>query len=210
MSVDSLVNALLALPPWLVLALVFLLPALEASAFVGLLVPGEIAIVVGGVVAHGGSLPLWAVAAAGTLGAVVGDQVGYTVGARYGDRLLARVPARVRRTGELNRALTLVRRRGAVAVVVGRWTAAFRALVPGIVGMLHVPRTTFTVANVTGAAVWATVVAVLGYAAGASYRTLERRLGLGSEILLAFVLLALAGWVLHAWRASRRRGHVSS
>ena len=57
----ALMDAIVGLPPWLVLALVFGLPALEASLLVGLAVPGEIAVLVGGVVAHSGGLPLWAV-----------------------------------------------------------------------------------------------------------------------------------------------------
>jgi membrane-associated protein len=40
--VNSLVDAIVGLPPWLVLVLVFALPAVEASAFVGLVVPGEV------------------------------------------------------------------------------------------------------------------------------------------------------------------------
>lgn len=54
---SALVDWMLELPPWLVPAAAVVLPALEASAFLGLLVPGEAALIVGGVVANGGSLP---------------------------------------------------------------------------------------------------------------------------------------------------------
>ncbi|MBM0225233.1 DedA family protein, partial [Micromonospora sp. ATA51] len=70
---DRVLNLLVALPPALVLALVFLLPALEASTFLGLLVPGEVAVLVGGVLAHEGRLPLWAVVVAALVGAALGD-----------------------------------------------------------------------------------------------------------------------------------------
>lgn len=203
---SALVDAIVALPPWLVLALVFALPALEASVFVGLVVPGEIAVLVGGVVAHGGGLPLWTVIIAAVAGAVVGDQVGFVVGRRYGQGLLGRLPARVRRSGEVDRALSLVRRRGAWAVVLGRWAAALRALVPGVAGMSGMPRGRFTVANVTGGALWATTVAVLGFAAGASYRALERWLGMGSEAVLVVMALALVVWVLRGRRAAGHPG----
>ena len=55
-----MVAVLAGLPPVLVLILVFVLPALESSTPLGLVVPGEVAILVGGLVAHGGALPLWA------------------------------------------------------------------------------------------------------------------------------------------------------
>ncbi|MGR6320454.1 DedA family protein [Micromonospora soli] len=201
---DRLLNLLVALPPALVLALVFLLPALEASTFLGLVVPGEIAVLIGGVLAHEGRLPLWAVIVAAVAGAALGDQVGYLVGRRYGRRLLDRVPRRVARSGELRRALDLLRRRGAMAVVLGRWAAALRALVPGLAGMSGLPRRAFTVANVAGGALWAATVAVLGYLAGASYRLLERRLGWGGEAVLALVLLLVVVRVIRARRLAAR------
>ncbi|MFR9778058.1 DedA family protein [Micromonospora sp. MS34] len=205
---DRVLEVLVALPPALVLALVFLLPALEASTFLGLLVPGEVAVLVGGVLAHEGRLPLWAVIVAAVAGAALGDQVGYLLGRRYGRRLLDRAPRRFVRSGELRRALDLIRRRGAVAVVLGRWAAALRALVPGLAGMSGIPRRAFTVANVAGGALWAVAVAVLGYLAGASYRLLERRLGWGGEAVLAVVVLLVVVRVVRARRAARREREV--
>jgi undecaprenyl-diphosphatase len=200
---DRVVQALLGLSPALVLALVFLLPALEASTLVGLVVPGELAVLVGGVFAHEGRLSLGAVAGAAFAGAVLGDQVGYLVGRRYGRALLARTPRRFVRSAEVRRALELVRRRGAVAVLLGRWVAALRALVPGIAGLSGLHWRTFALANVAGGALWAVGVAVLGYLAGASYRVLERRLGLGGEALLAVVGLLVAVRLWRLRRASR-------
>ncbi len=198
-----MLNTLLHLPTWLVLSAVALLPALEASAFVGLVFPGEIAILVGGAVAHGGGLPLWAVMVAAVAGATVGDQVGYLVGRRYGLGLLDHLPERLRRSGEIDRALALVSRRGALAVALGRWAAALRALVPGIAGMSGMSQLRFTAANVTGGALWAITMAALGYAAGASLGALERRLGLGSEILTGVIVVAIVVLVVR----SRRRAH---
>jgi len=62
-------------------------------------------------------------------------------------------------------------------------------------------RVRFTTANVIGGALWAAAVAILGFAAGASYRTLEQRLGLGGEALTLVVVLLLVVWVVRARRA---------
>ncbi|MGH3343341.1 MAG: DedA family protein, partial [Carbonactinosporaceae bacterium] len=112
----ALLDGVASLPPSLVVGLVFLLPAVEASALVGLVVPGEFAVIIGGVVAHQGRLPLWVVVAAAFAGAVTGDTVGYHVGRRLGPALLARLPRWLRRAGQPERTLDLLRRRGAVAV----------------------------------------------------------------------------------------------
>lgn len=200
---SSLVDAIVGLPPWLVLGLVFAIPALEASAFVGLVVPGEVVVILGGVVAHGGGLPLWAVILAAAAGAGLGDQIGFLVGRRYGVRLLDRLPARLRRSGEVDRALSLVRRRGSTAVLLGRWAAALRALVPGVAGMSGMAQGRFTVANLVGGTLWAAAMATAGYLAGASYRALEGDIGLAGEVVLAVVLVAVVVWVV---RGRRRAG----
>lgn len=195
------------LPVWLVLTVVCLLPALEASTFLGLVVPGETAVIIGGVVAHAGGLPLWAVMVAAGLGAIAGDQVGFVVGRRYGPGLLGRLPARLRRPERIERTLELIRRRGAVAVILGRWTAAFRALVPGIAGMSRMRRSHFTAANVVGGVIWAVLVAGGGFLAGASYRVLEQRLGLASGVLLSgFAVTVIVALVVRRRRRRRSAG----
>lgn len=199
----QLVDLLLALPPALVLAAALVLPAVEASALVGLVVPGETAVFVGGLTAHAGHLPLWAVVAAASAGAVVGDQVGFRVGRRLGPRLLGRLPARVRRDGRVDRAVALVGRRGGVAVLAGRWTAVLRALMPGLAGAGGMSARTFTVFNVLGGLTWAAAVSVLGFAAGAAYErvltSIDRagQIGLGAALLVGVLLLVV--------RAVRRR-----
>lgn len=78
------VQHLLATPAWVALLVVFALPALESSAFLGFVFPGEMAVLLGGVAASQGHVPLAGVLAAGVVGAVAGDAVGYVVGRRWG------------------------------------------------------------------------------------------------------------------------------
>jgi membrane-associated protein len=200
--VSGLLDAIVGLPPWLVLLLVFALPAAEAGLLVGVFVPGETAVLVGGVVAHGGSLSLWEVMVAAALGAAIGDQAGFLLGRRFGTRLVDHLPARVREAGDLDRALDLIRRRGATAVALGRWTAVMRALVPGAAGTSGMTQTRFTIANVLGGTLWAVAVAAAGFLAGASYHRLAHNLGLAGDVLVAVVIVAGLLW----WARSRRRG----
>lgn len=201
---SPLIDALVGLPPWLVLLLVFALPAAEAGLLVGVFIPGETTVLLGGVVAHGGGLPLWAVILAAVAGAAFGDQVGFLLGRRYGNRLVDHLPAAVRRSGELDRALDLIRRRGAVAVALGRWAAVLRAIIPGAAGTSGMGQLSFTIANVIGGTIWAVAIAVAGYVVGASYQSLAKNLGLAGDIVVALVvLLAVAHWVRTRRGASR-------
>jgi membrane-associated protein len=188
----------------LVLVAVFALPALEASTLLGIVVPGELALVLGGMLARQGRVPLAAVVAAGVAGAVVGDSVGYAVGRRVGKRLLARLPRRLVEPGQVQRATALVRRLGGRAVFVGRFTAGLRALVPSLAGVAGVPYRTFAAWNLAGGALWATGVVLLGFAAGPAWRTAERLAGRAGLVLLGTVAAAAAVLLVRRRRPGRR------
>src|SRR5438093_2256124 len=81
----GITDAILHLHGFPALALVFALPALEASAFVGFVFPGEIAVLLGGVLAFQGRISLPAAIGAAVLGAIVGDTAGYFIGRRGGE-----------------------------------------------------------------------------------------------------------------------------
>jgi membrane-associated protein len=197
-------DTILRLGAPLVLLAVFALPALEASTLLGIVVPGELALVLGGVLAHQGRVPLVAVVVAGAVGAVVGDTFGYAVGRRVGERLLAHLPRRLVEPGQVERATALVRRLGGRAVFVGRFAAALRALVPGLAGVAGMPYRTFAAYNAAGGVLWATGFVLVGFAAGPAWRTVERVAGrAGLVLLLTIVVVAAAAALLHR----RRHGH---
>jgi len=197
----GLTGVLAALPAWLLLLAVFTLPALEASTLVGVVVPGETAVLLGGVFAHQGSLALGAVMIAAVLGAVAGDTVGYAVGARMGPRLGARTTGR--RAERVQRAREFVRLRGAPAVLLGRWVPVVRALVPLVAGSSGMPYRRFAAYNVAGGAFWGVAVAGLGYLAGAAYRKVSQVLGLAGAAVVVAVAVVAVGAVLVR---RRRRG----
>jgi undecaprenyl-diphosphatase len=204
---SSIIDTLVSVPAWLMLSLVFLFPALEASIFLGLVVPGETMVILGGVAADAHRVPLVAVILLAILGAVLGDQVGFHIGRRFGPGLVARLPEGSRRAEHMASALSYLRRRGPWAVTLGRWTASLRSLVPGIAGMSGMRQRSFTTANALGGVIWATAVALGGYAAGASYKVLESRLGLVANVLLG-VVAVLVG-VIWALAIMRRRRTVN-
>lgn len=202
--IQGLFDWLLELPPWLVLLMAFLFPALEASVFVGVVIPGEIAVLVAGVTASGGRLELWEVIVAAIAGAIIGDFIGFEVGRRWGAVLLAKLPERLIKPHHVERGRHELRKRGAIAVLVGRWTAALRALMPGLAGMSDVRFRTFAIANAIGGAIWVAVVAGLGFAAGTSYERIEKILGNTSWVITGVVVLAVVLLVVQH-RMRRRR-----
>src|SRR6266536_429440 len=185
-------ETILSLHGWVALLVVFLLPALEASAFYGVLFPGEIAVILGGVLAFQHRVDLGAVTA---VGAVVGDTVGYLVGRRWGRRMLHGSLRRFVKAHHLDQAEAFLGRHGGKAVFFGRWTAALRALIPGLAGMSGVSYRTFAIWNVLGGGLWAATFVLVGFVAGEGWRKVEEIAKRASLVLLLIVVL-VAGIVL--------------
>jgi membrane-associated protein len=200
--VSHLAERVLQVPPAVAVLLVFLLPALEASAFFGFLAPAEPVVVLGGVLAHEHKLPLWVVLVAAIAGAICGDSIGYEVGRRWGRRLLARIPERLLRRHYVERAEELIRRYGGRAVFLGRFTTTLRVLVPGFAGMSRVPYRSFLVWNALGGVLWATFFVLLGFVAGSEWKHVAHNATL---VGVALVLVLGAAVSVHLLRLRRRR-----
>jgi membrane-associated protein len=181
-------------------ALVFLLPALESSAFVGFLFPGELAIVLGGVLAYQGRASLPIVVASAIAGAILGDSVGYAVGARWGERIFkVRLVRRFVTPERRRKAEELLRGRGATAVLIGRFTAVARVLVPGLSGMAGLKYRRFLVANAVGGILWGGGFTLLGYLAGDAWRKVEH-IAARASLLLAILLFVAIAFAVAAQR----------
>jgi len=136
-------DLILSLRGWVALLVVFLLPALEASVFFGFLFPGEIAVILGGVLAFQHRIGLGAAIIVAVSGAIVGDTVGYAVGRRWGRPMLQGALGRLVKAHHLDQAERFLAKHGGKAVFLGRWTAALRVLIPGLAGMSRLRYRTF-------------------------------------------------------------------
>ncbi len=197
---SGIVDGLLGVPPGLAYALIGLLVFAEAAVFVGFVLPGETAVLLGGAMAATGRLSLLTLAVLVIVAAVAGDSVGFEVGRRFGPRILASKPLQ-KHAGKIEGAQAQLRKRGGAAVFVARFTAFLRAVMPGLAGASGMPYRRFLVFNAAGGLVWGGGVVLLGYSAGASYATVERALGTGTAVAAAMLVLAVVGvWL---WRRHR-------
>jgi undecaprenyl-diphosphatase len=193
----SIAHAILGLHGLGALALVFLLPGLESSVLVGFIFPGEIAVILGGVLASQHKVSFPAVLVAAIAGAIIGDTIGYEVGKQWGRRLLHGTVGRIVKHEHLDRAERYLAERGGKAVFFGRFTAALRVMIPGLAGMAGMPYRTFLVNNAAGGVLWASGFVLLGYGAGNSWRRVEHLAGRASVLLLLLIMLG-AGIVFAA------------
>lgn len=207
--VNRLLDHLGAGSPLLVYGLVGLLVFLEDAVFVGFVVPGETAVLVGGVLAARGVVSVWWVGAVVVAAAVLGDSVGYEVGKHVGARVL-RWRVLDRRRDRIDAARAQLRRRGGSAVFLGRFTAFFRAVMPALAGLARMPYPRFLRWNAAGGVVWGGGFTLIGYLAGNSYEAVARTVGRGSAVVIALVVLVvLVLWRVRRTRAERAERHAA-
>ena len=205
---SSIVSGLTHVSGWVAYALIAALVFGETAVFLGFVLPGETAVVIGGVLASRGHLSLATLSAVVVVAAVAGPMVGYEIGSRMGDRLF-RARALRRMPGGPQRARTALRDRGALAVLLGRFVAFVRAVMPAAAGAVQVPYRTFLVYNVVGGIIWGVGYCLLGYLAGSAYSAVESRVGTGLAVAVAVVLLAaVAVWVVRRRRAGSSGNEV--
>jgi membrane-associated protein len=199
----GLVEHILRLPTWIALLVVFGMPALEASTFLGFIFPGEIACLLGGVLASQSEVSLALVIVVAVAGAVIGDSIGFAIGYRYGDALLSKIPERIIKPEHVVQTKELIVRLGGRAVFVGRFTAALRALVPSFAGVSRMHYRTFLIWNFAGGTLWATGVVVAGYLAGKSWHRVASDISVVGWAVLGLVVVI--GVLLFLRRRRRSR-----
>lgn len=185
----------MGLSPIAVYAVVAALVFGETGLFVGFVLPGETAVIVGGFIASQDRVNIIVLCVVIVVAVVLGSSLGYLIGLLGGTRLLQLRLLRRHQRG-VDRALEGLNRRGATYVFIGRFTAFFRAVVPSLAGMSEMSFARFTVANVTSAVCWGTGYALLGYFAGAAYKRVERDstyAAIGVAVLI--IVIAVTYWI---------------
>jgi membrane-associated protein len=195
---DHLLNA----PAWAVYDVVGLVVFAEDALFIGFVIPGETAAVLGGVAAARGQVAPVGICAAVVLAAVTGDTVGYEVGRHLGPRLLRSSRLDRRRDG-IQRAQALLAKRGGGAIFLGRFVAFFRAVMPALAGASRMPCPRFLAFNAAGGLCWGLVAVLLGYLSGNSYARIKNVIGrdVASVAIAVITIAGLITWTVHRHRA---------
>ncbi len=192
---------LTVVPPVLAYLMVGAVIAVESM---GIPLPGEICLVSAALLAAAGSIDIGWVAVAASVGAIVGDSIGYAIGRRGGrsmlERLGRRFPAHLG-PDQLARAERTFERHGAWAIFFGRFVALLRVLAGPLAGALRVPYPKFLLANAAGGVVWAGGTSLVVYAVG---QAAERWLAGFSWVALVLAVLFGIGTTLFLRSRARR------
>jgi|ERR1022692_465933 membrane protein DedA with SNARE-associated domain len=194
--VDMLRGALVHYGYWAVAAMLLLENA-------GVPLPGETVLLLASFLAYTErDLQLGWIILIGTVAATLGDNLGYALGHYGGRPLVERYRNIFRISGAaVARGEGLFSRYGSVTILFARFVFGMRVIAGPLAGVLRMPWKRFAVFNLLGAALWVTVISLVGYSFGSRWRMLMHFMKRFDQALVAaFVLIVAFLW----WRSRRR------
>jgi undecaprenyl-diphosphatase len=190
-------------------AAVGLMALLETGAGIGLIAPGELAVVIGGVTAGQGHTDLFLLIGIVWICALTGDLITYGLGRRLGRNFLLEhghvvnlTPARLHQVEEF------LARHGGKTIIVGRFIGLVRALAPFVAGSSRMPARRFVPATFVAAGIWSAAFSALGYICWQSFDQAAEIAKQGTLALLALIITG--GALVVAYRAFRSRMSVTN
>jgi membrane-associated protein len=168
----------------------------------GVPVPGETALIAGSLAAHKGSLDIGVLIAVAAAAAIIGDNVGFFIGRRYGRRVFMRPGVwHDQRLALLDMGEPFFAKHGPKAVFLGRWVSGLRIASSWLAGMNQMRWPVFTFWNALGGIAWATGIGLGAYFAGDAFIELISRAGVAGGVVVVVAVVGIVWW--------RHRHHTS-
>ena len=183
-------------------AAVFLFGVLQAACIP---IPSEITFGFAGVLAYEGHLSFVLLIIIGTVAEMIGSYISYAVGWFGGRPLVHKLGRYVLVTeADLDRAERFLAGRGAWAVTVGRILPVIRAFTSIVAGLVRIPPVRFGVLSLIGTVIYVTALTSIGYGLGSAWKSISHGLAVAGYVILALLVVAVAGFVLYRLREFRR------
>jgi membrane protein DedA with SNARE-associated domain len=174
-----------------------LLFAVIAIAAVGVPFPVSLTLVAAGSFAKQGEMRLLSVILAGSLAAILGDQIGYGISRWSGRRLIDRITRRLGGTEKIEKAEALSKKWGGLGIFFSRWLIT--ELGPWLnvtSGIARYPWRQFILWDVLGEVLWVVLYVMLGYIFSDRVQYIVEILGNLAWAILAFIVALILGWKL--------------
>ena len=192
--------------------LVGALAFLETGAFIGLVFPGETAVILGGAVAGQGETSIVITIAIVWFCAWAGDTTSFYIGTRLGRDFVLRHGPKVRITHErFEQVEAYFARHGGKTILIGRFIGLVRALAPFIAGSSGMRYRAFVPYSVLGTGLWATAFCLLGYFLSQSIDKATEIAGKGALVFGVLVALIVGAVVVSRFlRDQENRSRVAA
>jgi membrane-associated protein len=174
----------------------------ESGLLIGFFLPGDTLLFGAGLLASQGELPLIPLTLAVIAAAIIGDNVGYSIGRRAGHRLFTKKDSLLFKHEHVKRAEKFYDDHGGKTIIIARFVPIVRTFAPVVAGIGKMPRSRFMYFNVLGGMFWGAGITLLGYWFGQRIPHLDKYIEL---IFIGIVVLSLGLSLLHILREKDNR-----
>jgi membrane protein DedA with SNARE-associated domain len=187
---------------WVCLAIVFA----ECGLLVGFFLPGDTLLFSVGLFVSQGLVPqsLVVVCIVLSIGALVGNAVGYEIGRRAGPAIFSKPDSRLFSEHNVQRAHAFFERYGSLAIVLARFVPIVRTFITVTAGVGRMDRRLYLAYSAVGAVIWASGVTTLGYYLGQIEFVRQHIQPHLDIILIGVVLLSVVPAAVHLLRTGRK------
>jgi membrane-associated protein len=175
---------------------------MERSIFIGLIIPGDFILALGGVYASEHKMSLALVIVIGSLAAICGESIGFWLGRKFGVRLVRRFPWVGKWLADMLQASEVYfRKHGGKTVAIGRYATAAGAFIPFSAGAGRMKYWRFLAFDVPAIIVWATGISIFGFFFGKNLSFVDKVLSRFGYIVLGLLVVFFLGrWLWNRWK----------
>lgn len=163
----------------------------ESGLFFGFFLPGDTLLLTAGFVAAQGHLPIVPLIAVIVVSAILGDNVGYQTGRRFGPKIFKRSDGILFRQEYLEKAQGFYQRHGGKTIILARFFPAVRTFAPIVAGAGKMSWPHFAAYNVIGGLLWGVGITMLGYLIGTRLPNIDQYLIIGIIVIAHLFLIAV-------------------
>ena len=173
----------------------------ETGLFVGFFLPGDSLLVTAGLFAASGHLELWSLFLFVSLAAIVGDAVGYAIGASTGPKIFTRENSLFFHKKHLITTKEFYDRYGGITIIIARFMPIVRTFAPLVAGVGGMQYGRFALYNVMGGVGWVVSMTSIGYVLGRTIPDIDRYI---QAVIALVIALSLLPGIITFVRSSRR------
>jgi membrane-associated protein len=168
----------------------------ECGLLIGFFLPGDTLLFAGGLIAADAARGVqvgWLLTGV-LIAAVLGETLGYVIGARMGLPMLRRHRGRVLTPERVARAEKFTDRYGVLAIISARWIPWVRTFAPLLAGATGMSWPKFLLGNVVGALCWGPTLVLAGYLAASLPWIKHVSIAVAAVAIIATLVVTALRW----------------
>jgi membrane-associated protein len=179
----------------------------ETGLLIGCFLPGDSLLITAGLLAAAGHLNIWWINVLLMAAAIIGDSVGYGIGARLGPRIFTREKSLLFNPKHVIRTRQFYKRYGPKTIVIARFVPIIRTFAPVLAGVGEMNYRRFLTYNVMGGIGWVASMSGAGYLLGHAVPNISKHMHI---LVIVIIVLSCIPIAVEVYRERRRKASTRS